>query len=94
MITDDNNIGKSVAGLALAGLLAGLGTLLASKEVLTARIVIGRALSSLVLGVGAASILVWIPNISYLALVGTACVIASLGTSTLERLFQKFMDRG
>lgn len=79
--------------LAGAGLVAGLGQLLASDEVLTARIVIGRALSSLALGVTAGTALTWVPDMPLTAMVGLACLIASLGTSGLERLLQKFLKK-
>ena len=79
--------------LAGAGLVAGLGQLLASDEVLTARIVIGRALSSLALGVTAGTALTWVPDMPMTAMVGLACLIASLGTSGLERLLQKFLKK-
>ena len=79
--------------LAGAGLVAGLGQLLASEEVLTARIVIGRALSSLALGVTAGTALTWMPDMPLTAMVGLACLIASLGTSGLERLLQKFLKK-
>jgi hypothetical protein len=84
---------ESIWILAIAGLVAGLGTLLASTEKLTARIIVGRALSSVALGVTAASILVWIPGVSLMGQVGAACAIASLGTSGLERLFQRMLSR-
>ena len=84
---------KSLLVLAVAGLIAGLGTLLASEEKLTSRIVIGRAISSLALGVTAASILIWVPGVAFSAQVGIACAVASLGTSGLERLFQRALNK-
>lgn len=84
---------KFVLYLAIAGLVAGLGTLLASEEVLTIRIIIGRALTSIALGVAAASILVWIPGVPLIAQIGIACGLASLGTSGLERMFQRMLQR-
>ena len=78
--------------LAGAGIVAGLGQLLASSEKLTARIVIGRAMSSAALGVTAGTALTWIPNMPLEASMGLACLIASLGTSGLERLLQKFLE--
>lgn len=81
-----------VALLAGAGIVAGLGQLLASSEKLTARIVIGRAMSSAALGVTAGTALTWIPNMPLEASMGLACLIASLGTSGLERLLQKFLE--
>lgn len=79
--------------LALFGLMAGIGTLLASTEVLTIRIVIGRAISSAALGVAAAAVLAFIPGLPFEAQVGMACTLASLGTSSLERLFQRIVSK-
>jgi CHASE2 domain-containing sensor protein len=77
--------------LGVAGLVTGLGNLLASDERLTKRIVIGRALSSAALGVTAGMALAYMPSIPFVAQVGLACALASLGTSGLERIFQRFM---
>lgn len=81
---------KRVALLGVAGLVAGLGSLLASTEILTIRVVMGRAVSSVMLGIGAASILAFIPGVSDISQIGLACMAGSLGTSGLERLFQNF----
>ena len=89
---DESNLVHPVALLAGAGVVAGLGQLLASSEKLTARIVIGRAMSSAALGVTAGTALTWIPNMPIEASMGLACLIASLGTSGLERLLQKFLE--
>ena len=82
---------QTIAWLAGAGLVTGVGNLLASAEKLTFRIVLGRALSSAALGATSAMVLGWLPNIPLEALLGLACGIASLGTSGLERLLQKFI---
>lgn len=75
--------------LGIAGLVAGLGALLASQETLTIRVVAGRAISSFTLGMGAASALTFFPTLPFEAQIGIACLAASLGTSGLERLLQK-----
>jgi len=93
MTLEEVNNAKLLGSLAIAGLVAGLGTLLASEEPITTRVVVGRALSSMALGVTAAAAMVWIPGLSYTAQVGIACAVASLGTSGLERLYQKVMNR-
>lgn len=90
MSPEDQQVTKTIAILGTAGLIAGLGTLLASKERLTARIVVGRAISSFALGVTASVALLWFPDMMYETKVGISCLVASLGTSGLERLFQKF----
>ena len=81
---------QAVGWLAGAGALIGLGQLLASKEKLTARLVFGRALSSAGLGASSAIILAFMPGLPFTAQLGLAATIASLGTSALERVVQKF----
>ena len=83
----------NVLWLLLAGTLAGVGQLLASKEVLTVRIVTGRALSSGMLGLSAGSVLTFVPGLPIEALIGLSCVSASLGTSGMERVVQKFISK-
>ena len=73
------------------GAVIGLGQLLGSNEVLTSRIILGRAISSAGIAVAAASILVWVPDLPPVALAGVAGLAASLGTSFLEKLVQKLM---
>ena len=78
----------------LIGVLTGLGQLLASKERLTWRIVIGRCLSSAGIATAAGVILIAIPNLPPLAQIGLAAALASLGTSGLERLIQRMLGIG
>jgi len=85
--------GKAIGALGAAGLVVGLGQLLASEERLTKRIVIGRALSSAGLGAASAGILAWLPDLPLVAQLGIACTMASLGTSGLERLFQRVLGQ-
>lgn len=90
MTPEEQDVVKHFGFLGIVGLIAGLGALLASQETLTIRVVIGRAISSFMLGMGAASALTFLPELSFYAQVGIACVAASIGTSGLERIFQKF----
>lgn len=94
MSPEEQQVTKTVAVLGLAGFIAGLGTLLASDEKLTVRIIVGRAISSVALGVTSSITLLWYPDITLETKVAIACGIASLGTSGLERLYQKFWNRG
>ena len=71
------------------GTLTGLGQLLASKEQLTARIVIGRCLSTAGIAMAAGIVLLAFPGIHPLAQIGVAAAMASLGTSGIERLIQR-----
>lgn len=75
----------------LVGISIGLGQLLASGEALTARIIIGRALSTGGIAMAAGVVLVWVPDVPMLGQIGVAAALASLGTSGLERLFQRLI---
>jgi len=84
-------IGNAVL-FSLVGISIGLGQLLASGEVLTARIIVGRALSTGGIAMAAGSVLVWVPDVPMLGQIGVAAALASLGTSGLERLFQRLIS--
>lgn len=77
---------------AVVGITIGLGQLLASEEKLTVRIVIGRALSTAGIAVAAGSVLVLVPDLPLIGQLGVAAGLASLGTSGLERLFQRVLS--
>lgn len=77
---------------ALVGITIGIGQLLASAEVLTVRIVCGRAISTGGIAMAAGAVLVWVPDLPLLGQVGVAAVLASLGTSGLERMFQRMLQ--
>ncbi|MCW8965194.1 MAG: phage holin family protein [Candidatus Pacearchaeota archaeon] len=72
----------------VVGIVAGMGQLLASDEKLSPRIVVGRAISSGSLGLVAGMLLIWYPNIDPFAMCGLAALLASIGTSGLERIIQ------
>lgn len=84
---------KGVIALAVVGAMVGLGQLLASTEKLTKRIVIGRALSSAGLGASAAAVVGFLPDMSLAGQMGIAAALASLGTSGIERLLQKILNK-
>ncbi|WP_185754461.1 hypothetical protein [Luteibacter sp. 9135] len=69
----------------------GIGKLLASTEKITARVVMARAIISGALGLCAAAAYLMFPSISTNATIGVACVLSSLGSSAVERLFQKWL---
>lgn len=93
MTPEEQKFWGNFAILGGAGLVAGLGSLLASQKTMTVRIVAGRALSSVTLGMAAASVLALIPSLLFEAQVGIACLAASLGTSGLERIVQKYLKK-
>lgn len=74
------------------GISIGLGQLLASPERLTKRIIIGRALSTGGLSMAAGLVLVWVPDLPLIGQIGVAAALASLGTSGLERMFQRLIQ--
>ena len=76
----------------LVGISIGVGQLLASNEVLTPRIVLGRSLSTGGIAMASGAVLVWIPDLPLLGQIGIAAVLASLGTSGLERVFQRVIQ--
>lgn len=80
---------KGVIGLSLMGAAVGVGHLLNSSETLTLRVVVGRAMTSGGLGMAAAAVLTWLPELSFYAQLGVAAAFASLGTSALERMIQR-----
>lgn len=79
---------KLMAGIALGGLVLGLGRLLASNEKLTWRLAIGRAIVSAGVSIGAGAVLLVVPEIPVLALVGIAALAAVLGEQFIEKLIQ------
>lgn len=83
-----------LAWLAGIGAAIGLGQLLLSDEPLTWRRVIGRAVVTGGLALGAAAALLYFPSLPFPALAGAAAAVASLGTSGLERVFQRFINKG
>lgn len=89
MINDEAT--KGALWLALMGAGIGLGQLLASKETLTTRLIVGRAISSGALGMAAAAALSFLPELPFAAQMGLAATFASLGTSVLEKLVQRIL---
>lgn len=77
---------------ALVGISIGLGQLLASGEVLTWRIIIGRSLSTGGIAMAAGAVLIFVPDLPLVGQIGVAAMLASLGTSFLERLFTRVLQ--
>ena len=76
----------------MVGVMIGLGQLLAGNERLTLRLLVGRALSTGGLAMAAGVVLVWVPELSLVGQIGVAAGLASLGTSGLERAFQRAIE--
>lgn len=77
---------------ALVGIFIGIGQLLTGNERLTARLLLGRAMSTGGLAMAAGVVLVWVPELSMVGQIGVAAGLASLGTSGLERAFQRVIE--
>jgi hypothetical protein len=75
--------------LAGTGALVGIGKLLVSKDRITLRVVIGRAITSAAMGSAAAVVLAFFPDLPLAAQCGIAALMASLGTSGVETLFKQ-----
>ena len=87
-------LGESFATALLfagVGSAIGVGRLMNSGEPLSARIVIGRAVSTGGIAMAAGSVLVWVPGLSLLGQIGVAAALASLGTSGIERIVARMI---
>jgi hypothetical protein len=82
---------KGVLWLAFLGAGIGLGQLLNSKEALTPRLVLGRAIVSGGLGASAAVAISFLPAIPFAAQLGLAAALASLGTSAVEKIVNRMV---
>lgn len=76
----------------IIGITIGLGQLMASNERITLRLLLGRSLSTGGLAMAAGVVLVWVPDLPMVGQIGVAAGLASLGTSGLERVFQRAME--
>jgi len=80
-----------VVWLALMGAVIGVGQLLLTKDALTPRIILGRAICSAALGVAASAALSLMPELPFEAQLGIGACLASLGTSFLEKIVQRYL---
>lgn len=77
--------------LALVGLIVGLGQTLSEQPKFSFRVAIGHCVTSTAMGVAAAGVLTWLPTLPLVAQCGVAAATASLGTTGLTAIFQKFL---
>lgn len=80
---------KTIGGIAVTGAALGIFQLLHSGEKITWARAIGRAGITAGIATSAFSLLVVYPVLPTPAIVGVACLIASLGTTGLERLIDR-----
>lgn len=85
----DKTTYELLAWLGGTGFFIGLGQLLLSEETITVRRAVGRAVVTAGISVGSACILIVIPGLPFIAQVGLACAVASLGASGLEALLKR-----
>lgn len=84
---------KLLAALCGVGVLIGVGKLLASDEPVKFRQVLGRAILNGALGVAAGAIVLLFPGIGLVPQIAVACILASLGASSLEALFNRLVKK-
>jgi len=82
-----------VALLSVIGALVGLGQILSDGVRLTPRSIVGRCIMSAGLGASASIALSWLPELPLAAQYGLAAGMASLGTSGLTLIFQKYVSK-
>lgn len=81
----------TITMLFIVGAAIGLAQALGSAERTSFRLAAAKAITTGGLAVGAASVVVWLPDTSLHGQIGLAAVIGSLGTSGLERLFARVL---
>ena len=84
---------KLLASLALAGTIVAVGKMLSGDEKLKPRQVVGRMITSAALGTIAGAAVAFLPGLSFVAQVGLACALASLGTSAVEAMFSRVVKK-
>lgn len=80
---------KLLAALAVTGALIGIAKVLNSDEPIKLRTAIARAILSGALGVAAAAVVLLFPGVGFAAQVGVACILTSLGVSSLEVILKR-----
>lgn len=88
-----DNDTKLLVSLGITGAVIGLGKTLASAAPTTWKVAVARCISTSALSVSAAFAVVLFPTMAFPAYVGLACALASLGTSALEAMFQKWLGK-
>ncbi len=84
---------KLLIVLPLVGAIIGIAKMLNSDEPLKVRQVFARAVLNGALGMGAGAVVLLVPGVGFVAQVAIACILASLGVSALEGLFQRLLRK-
>lgn len=77
----------------MLGIVVSLGRDMQKAEPDPVRVIVGRAVTTGILALGAGSVLAVIPGLPFLGLLGLAAALASLGTGFLERAFFEWMAK-
>ena len=75
------------------GVMIALGQILQTKEPVTLKVAIGRCITTGGIALVAGATLTLFPGIPFIAQVGIAAMLSSLGTSGLEVLIQRMFNR-
>lgn len=75
------------------GVMIAVGQILQNNDPITWRVAVGRCITSGGLALVAGSGLALIPDLPFIALVGLAAMLASLGNSGLEMLLRRVLRR-
>jgi hypothetical protein len=78
---------------ALVGVLIAIGQIMQSREPITWRAAVGRCITTGGIALVAGSALTLFPGLPFIAQVGIAAALASLGNSGLEMLVQRMFNR-
>lgn len=75
------------------GMLIALGQILQAKEPITFKQALGRCITTGGLALVAGSVLALFPGLPFIAQIGIAAMLASLGNSGLELMIQRIFGR-
>jgi hypothetical protein len=87
------NAMPQAAAFVLIGVLTAIGQIMQSQEPVTLRVAIGRCITTGGIAVVAGAGLTLFPTMPFIAQIGLAAALASLGNSGLEVLLQKILGR-
>jgi hypothetical protein len=79
--------------MAAIGAAVGVAQVLMSKDPVTVRSTVGKAIANAVLAVSAAATLAVVPGLNPFVLTGISALVATLGTEGLQKLFQKYVNK-
>ncbi|AZP51358.1 holin [Rahnella aquatilis] len=80
---------KSILSLILLGALIALGQMLVSSEPMTGKLFFGRIILGSATSMVAAAALIWIPDISPVAIAGLGAALGIIGHQTVEIWLRK-----